>query len=215
MQRTKVRWVVAALFVLASRLVAAPPAANLVLNPDFAQGLAHWQTSFLNPNETKYARNHEWVSVVSAPDGKGKVAKFEFPGPVADSEGVKACSDLIAIDPTPGTSYEFGADVCSAGPSVILFIEGYQADPTQTVSGDNHFAGYVRVYRATLFVKAPKDSWSHELRQIKLPKEKRYCPSFISIKLYAFHPAGQVLFRHVFLRPVAGPPPPAKESPRQ
>jgi hypothetical protein len=176
---------------------------NRVPNPTFADGLKHWIVTFPEPNETKYSRNHQWVSLVPDPaGGTAKVLLFDFPGAVAASEGVKAVTELIKLDGQPGQEFVFGADVFSAGPTQMLFLEGYQVDAAQTEQGNDHYRGYARSYRATLFIREPPGKWATVTRRFKLPKEARYFPTHVLIKLYAYHPAGKAYFRNVYLRPV-------------
>lgn len=198
--RTLLAWLLLAGWLgLAQPLVAGE---NLVTNPDFAQGLAPWNAIFAEPNETKYARNHQWVSVVPAPGGQGQAVKFTLNGAVAASEGVKLCTPLIPLQAAGGQRFEFGADILTEAPSLIVFFEGYQVDATQTDKGNDHFAGFARSYRATLFVKEPAGKWATVRRVITLPTKARYLPSHALLKLYAFHPAGTAYFRNVFLRPL-------------
>jgi len=175
---------------------------NLVANPDFAAGLEPWNAVFAEPNETKYARNHEWVEVVPAPAGEGKAVRFTLNGAVAASEGVKLCTPLIPLKAKGGQAFEFGADIFTDAPSLIIFFEGYQVDATQQDKGNDHFAGYARSYRATLFVKEPPGKWATVRRTLTLPTKERYLPSHALLKLYAFHPAGTAYFRNVILRPL-------------
>jgi hypothetical protein len=171
---------------------------NLIANSGFDQKdnpLAHWIVTFKEKNETKYHRNHKWVSIVTDSD-KGACLQFAFPEDVAASEGVKALTQMIPVK--PDSAYTFGAELKSAGPSVIVFLEGYKVDPEQKQNGHDFFAGYSRIYRATIHVKSPKGLWSREARTIKPPK--RFQPTHMMIKLYAFHPKGKVLFKNVFLR---------------
>jgi hypothetical protein len=199
------RWLALCWLCLAGPLAAGE---NLVANPDFSAGLAPWNATFAEPNETKYARNHQWVEVVAAPGAKGQAVKFSLNGAVAASEGVKLSTPLIPLHAEGGQRFEFGADILTEGPSLIIFFEGYQVDATQQDKGNDHFAGYARSYRATLFVKDPPGKWATVRREITLPKQAKYLPSHALLKLYAFHPAGTAYFRNVYLRPL--PPAPAK-----
>ena len=178
---------------------AAAPGENLVPNPDFKGGtLEQWKATFPEPNETKYARNHQWIAVVDAPKATGKAACFTLNGAVAASEGVKLLTVMMPVE--KGKTYEFGADVYSEGPSPIIFIEGYQKDETQTDDGNDHFKGYARVYRATIFVKNAGGKWATQTRTITPPEKERYQPTFMLIKLYGYYPEGKVYFKNVFLR---------------
>jgi hypothetical protein len=176
---------------------AGPGDANLVRNADFSRGLEHWQVTFLEPNEKKYHRNHEWVEVVSNPDGPGKCLQFSIPPAVAASEGVKAVTPLMPIE--TGVQYEFGADVWTSGTALIIFIEGYREDPEQQTAGDNFYPGYRRIYRKTIQFKGGPGKWQ-TARAVAAPP-KRYQPTHVLIKLYAYYPAGTVRFRNVVLRP--------------
>lgn len=172
---------------------------NLVPNGDFAKGLEGWQVQFLEPNETKYAHNHEWVSVVDAPKASGKAIKFEFGAGPASSEGVKAITGLIPID--PAGSYEFGADLLSTGSTMKIFLEGYKVSPEHQDQGSDQFAGYVRCYRKVIHVKSGVGAWATERQVADIGTLKpRYQPTFVVIKLYAYWPAGTVHYRNVFLR---------------
>lgn len=190
---------------------------NLLVNGKFSDGLKQWKVTFPEANETKYGRNHQWTEVVAAPVGGGKCLQFTLNNAVASSEGVKACSELIKIE--PGATYEFGADVMSAGPSPIIFIEGYKEDPERQETGDNQYPGFVRTYRATIQVKdAGGKNWKPQRREIT-PKgsTKGNQPTHLLVKLYAYYPEGKIWFRNVFLRKVkdAEPPPKSKPSPKK
>ncbi len=188
------------LLLLAASLLRAGD--NLVRNPDFAAGLEHWTATFPEPNETNYSRNHLWVKVVQV-DGKPAL-EYTLSAPVAASEGVKTVSDLIEVD--PARSYEFGAEVWSAAPSLILFLEGYREDPERTEKGNDQYPGYVRTYRATIFVKGEKNAWQTVRRRISpMLKRRDKAPTHVLIKLYAYHPPGVARFRNVFLRAVDTP----------
>jgi len=186
-----------------------PSSKNLVSNPHFDQNLEGWQASFPEANETKYARNSEWITITTVGDDKSKISDddpadpqdkivtFTLSKQVAASEGVKLVSDLMPVDPT--YSYRFGADVQTHGPKPIIFLEGYQVDSERKESGSDQIPGYVRVWRATIHVKEGKGLWQRATRVINFPKQERFRPAFIRIKLYAYHPAGEVSFDNVFL----------------
>ncbi len=177
---------------------------NLVKNSDFTKKLEHWKTSFPEPNETKYAKNDQWVSVVDAPEGKGKALHYTINGTVAASEGVKTCTELIPVDGS--ASYEFGCDVYTKGTAMVIFLEGYQKDPIQTKAGDDKYPGFARSYRATIFPKNGPNQWAPQSRVVNFGKQPaKYKPTHVLIKLYAFYPEGEVFFRNVFLRKVDGP----------
>lgn len=181
---------------------------NLVPNADFSDGLEHWKVTFPEPNETKYAENHKHCSIVRNPDGPGKALLFTIPPKVAASEGVKALTPLIRIDPRK--SYEFGADIRTTGTEPIVFIEAYEEDPSRTEKGSDAYEGFVRTYRATLFakhnVKGRKNEWVRCRREIHpWTKPKRYWPTHMAVKLYAFWPTGEVHWRNVVLREIPRP----------
>lgn len=166
---------------------------NLVPNGDFADGLKGWKVHFPEANEQNYARNHEWLQVT---DGELLVT---MPAKVAALAGVKAVSELIPVSGGPETELEFGAELFSEAPSVIIFIEAYQEDPERTEVGDNQYPGYVRSYRATIHVKAKKGEWATVRRTIKPFKRERYAPSHVLIKLFTYQSAGSVRFRRAFI----------------
>lgn len=176
---------------------------NLVCNGDFSKGLEAWHTTFPEANETKYAKNHECVAVAAAPGAaaNAKAVRFTLTQAVADSQGVKAVTPLMEVD--PAASYEFGAELLTRGPAAIIFIEGYRRDPSQTVAGNDQYPGFVRCYRATIFPKCGPGVWSPQARTVELGRlQGKYRPTHLLIKLYAFHPAGEIFFRNVFLRKV-------------
>ena len=108
---------------------------------------------------------------------------------------------------------EFGAEVYSTGPSPIIFIEGYQVDEERTENGNDRYAGFVRSYRATIHVKNAKGKWAPQSRILHPgAKPKRYRPTHMLVKLYAFHPQGDIYWRKVFLRKVKTPPPERQKS---
>lgn len=199
------RWIAAICLLCGAGLAWAGE--NLVPDPDFRHGLEHWKVRFPEPNETKYANNHQWVSVAAAPGG-GKALKMVSKGSVAASEGVKAVTPMIEIDPEG--SYEFGAETWSSGTAVKIFIEGYQKDPERTEAGADAYPGYVRVYRKTMHVKTPPKKWGKSLQELHFAqRHKRYRPDALLIKLYCYWPAGEVYFRDVTLRPI---PPKEKQK---
>ncbi len=189
-------------FVVLILLTHCARADNLVANPDFSDGFKGWIVHFPEENEQNYSRNHEWIEIAPGPEGKDKAIHFTLSAAVAASEGVKAVTPLMKIEDLPGKAYEFGAEVYSDNPSLILFIEGYQRDPEQQEKGNDHYPGFARSYRATIHVKIPRNQWGQAKRVITLPTQDRYRPSHMLIKLYAFHPAGNAWFRNVYLRPV-------------
>ncbi len=187
------------LLVLGLGLICLPLRAgdNLVANPAFKKRLKEWKVEFPEPNETKYANNHNWIKVVKAPGKAGKKAiEFALSGSVAASEGVKAVTPLLEIE--EGANYEFGAELKSMAPACKIFLEGYKKDPEYTENGNDRYAGFVRVYRATIHVKVPRGKWGVASRVLKPPK--RYQPTHVLIKLYAYWPAGKVYYTNVFLR---------------
>jgi hypothetical protein len=178
---------------------------NLLPDPSLKEGLKHWKTTFPEPNETKYARNHEWVTTESAPKASGKAITFTLNGKVAASEGVKASSPLIPVDAEK--AYEFGADVLSSGCAVKIFIEGYKEDPEYTEAGNDRYPGFRRCYRCVIHYKGKPGQWQQAIQTFPIAKKgkrlalrKRHQPTHVLIKLYAYHPAGTVHFRNVFLR---------------
>ena len=186
---------------------------NLVRNGDFARGLEGWTATFPEANETKYAKNHACVSAADAPNAAAgaKAVKFTLTKSVAESQGVKAVTPLMEVDPV--ASYEFGAELLTLGPSAIIFVEGYRRDPSQTAAGNDQYPGFVRCYRATIQPKCGRGAWSPQARTIELGKlREKYRPTHLLVKLYAFNPAGDIFFRNVFLRKVedkpTAPPPP-------
>ena len=203
------KWMLAAAVCLLAPLLMGPveqkAGGNLVKNGDFAKGLEAWTTTFPGTNETKYAKNHEAVSVADAPGAPAgaKALKFSLSKSVAESQGVKVVTPLLAVGAVP--SCEFGAEVMVRGPSVILFAEGYRADPSQKESGNDQYPGYVRCWRATIFPKCGPGVWSPQARTVNLAKlPERNRPTHILVKLYAYGAAGEVFFRHIFLRNVGG-----------
>ena len=130
---------------------------NLVLNPDFEYGLAYWKADFPAPNETKYADNQKFVSVVDNPDGEGRVVLLDIAPEVASSQGVKAVTRLMRIE--KGASYQFGAEVYTTGSSVKIFLEGYREDPAQNEAGHDKYPGLRRVFRKTIHVRQKANEW--------------------------------------------------------
>lgn len=175
-------------------------AQNLVPNPDFRRGLENWKVRFEEPNETKYARNHEWIEVVADPHDGGRCIQFALTPAVAASEGVKAVTPLIEIE--TGVDYEFGADVMTLGPAVKIMLEGYYVDPEQTAAGGDNYPGFRRIYRKVIHARGATDSWKPFYQDISPPA--RYQPTHVVVKLYAYHPAGQVMFRNVRLSRTQG-----------
>ncbi len=171
---------------------------NLVSNSDFSHGLKDWQVRFAEPNEEKYARNHQWVKDVFTPDdGPGFSLEFKLTPEVAASEGVKAVTGLMEL--ADGVKYEFGADVQTRGPAVKIFVEGYVRDPEQRESGNDQYPGFRRVYRKTIHVKGTIGEWQAWRQTINPPA--RYEPTHAVIKLYAYLNPGLVYFRNVVLQP--------------
>ena len=180
---------------------------NLVANGDFSKGMEAWNATFPEANETKYAKNHECVAVADAPGAAAgaKAVKLTLTKAVAESQGVKAVTPLMEVD--PAASYEFGAELLTRGPSAIIFVEGYRRDPSQTAAGNDQYPGFVRCYRATIQPKCGRGAWSAQARTIELGKLKeKYRPTHLLVKLYAFNPAGEIFFRNVFLRRAQGKP---------
>ena len=169
---------------------------NLVKNGNFTKKLEHWKVEFPETNESKYNDNHRYVKLVAAPRSRGKCVEFTLTAPVAASQGVKAITDFIPI--CQGVTYEYGAEIFRDGPQVKIFIEGYEKDPEQTEAGNDCYLGFSRVYRAPIHVKTNNRAWHTVSRRFEPPKQFR--PSHVIIKLYAYHPAGKVYFRDVFLR---------------
>lgn len=174
---------------------------NLVLNPDFEYGLAYWKADFPAPNETKYADNQKFVSVVDNPDGEGRVVLLDIAPEVASSQGVKAVTRLMRIE--KGASYQFGAEVYTTGSSVKIFLEGYREDPAQNEAGHDKYPGLRRVFRKTIHVRQKANEWG-EWYQVAAAPPARYQPTIVLVKLYGYHPAGKVYFRHVVLEKVRG-----------
>lgn len=175
---------------------------NLLPNGDFGKGLARWKVTFPEANETKYSRNHDWITVVDSPGGGGKAVRFVLSEGVAASEGVKAVTEMVEID--PAGAYEFGADVFTRGPTLKMFIEGYVKEPKQQVAGNDMYPGFVRVYRASIHVRTGPEAWSTQRRVFdlsKAPKANR--PTHVLVKIYAYWPKGEAFYRNVFLRPAA------------
>ncbi|RMD79856.1 MAG: hypothetical protein D6820_07590, partial [Lentisphaerae bacterium] len=139
---------------------------NLIENGDFRQGLKGWKVRFPEANEKKYARNHENVKVVEAPDRPGSFAvSLASYGKTAQSQGVKVVSKLYPVK--RGVEYEFGADVRRDRTGTIIFVEGYRKDPEQKVNGHDYIAGYRRCYRATIHVHEKSTDWVHVSRKIR------------------------------------------------
>jgi hypothetical protein len=116
---------------------------------------------------------------------------------------VKAVTPMIEVDPEG--AYEFGAEVFTRGPTLKMFLEGYVKEPKQTVAGNDMYPGYVRVYRASIHVRAPEGQWSPQTRVFnlaKIPKANR--PTHVLVKIYAYWPKGEAYYRSVFLRPAPG-----------
>ncbi len=204
------KWMLAAAVCLLAPLLMGPveqkAGGNLVKNGDFATGLEAWTAVFPGANETKYAKNQAAVSVADVPGATAgaKALKFSLSRAVAESQGVKAVTPLMAVGAVPAC--EFGAEVMVRGPSVILFAEGYRADPSQKESGNDQYPGYVRCWRATLFPKCGPGVWSPQARTVNLAKlPERNRPTHILLKLYAYGAAGEAIFRNVFLRGAAVP----------
>ena len=174
---------------------------NLVLNPNFEHGLAHWKTEFPEPNETKYGENHKLVSAVDNPDGDGKVVLLDVTPKAAPSQGVKAVTRLMRIE--KDESYRFGAEVYTTGSAVKIFLEGYREDPEQSTAGHDKYPGLRRVFRKTIHVRPKANEWS-EWYQVAAPPPARYQPTIVLVKLYGYHPAGKVYFRNVVLEKVEG-----------
>ncbi len=175
-------------------------AQNLVPNPDFKNGLETWKVRFEEPNETKYAKNHQWIEIISDPKGSGRCMQFSLNPAVAASEGVKAVTPLIEIE--KGVEYEFGAEAMSLGPTVKMMLEGYYVDPDQKAAGGDNYPGYRRIYRKVIHARGAADSWKPFYQTISPPK--RYQPTHVVIKLYAYHPAGKAMFRNVRLEQTTG-----------
>jgi len=169
---------------------------NLIGNGDFSQELATWKISFPEESETVYERNHEWVDVVSNPEGEGSVLQFLLSRSTAASEGVKAVSPLIEIE--AGTEYEFGADILSRGPSAKIILEGYVEDTARTARGADQIPGYRRIYRALIHPKEVSGKeWTSHSRVISPPA--RYQPTHLLLKVFAYWPEGEIYFNNVFL----------------
>jgi len=174
---------------------------NLVKNGEFTKQLEHWKVDFPQPNETKYLENPKWVAVVDNPQGSGTALKFTLNGNVAASQGVKACTEMMEVN--PDANYEFGAELFTKGPTLKVFLEGYIKDEAQQVVGNDFYPGFSRVYRCVIHVRSGQGGWATEKLAARLAKlEKRYKPTHVVIKLYAYWPEGEVYWRNVFLRKV-------------
>ena len=170
---------------------------NRLGNGDFSRGLAEWTVRFPEPNETKYARNHLWVDTVENPLGEGVVARFSLNRSVAASEGVKASTPLLPVE--PGVAYEFGADILSEEPTAKVILEGYVEDAERTARGADQIPGFRRIYRAVIHPKGVSGSvWTSHRRRIAPPS--RHQPTHVLVKLYAYWPEGKIFYDNVFLR---------------
>lgn len=168
---------------------------NLLKNGDFTQSLSHWKIRFDAPTETKYGRNHEWITVERQVQGAPAAIRFTLTPAVAASEGVKASTPLIPLKPE--TAYEFGCRIRSQGPSAKVILEGYQRDPERTDDGADQIPGFKRIYRAVIHPKDISGEWSRHRRVIHPPT--RYQPTHVLIKLYAYLGTGEIHFTDVYL----------------
>ncbi len=187
---------VVVMFLLQNACAGTTSKGNLLKNPGFEKSRigdknlpACWK---LHRIEKKHispqyvARN---ISLVKA-GGKGKSLKFNLTKKAAEGPGIGFVSDMVEID--SGKRYEIKVDIKSYGPKANIFCEGFAQGKRE------------RVYRATMLLDEFSGTWQTFSRM--LPRKSGYAKrrfkpvKWMRVKLYAYHPEGEIFFDNVSLR---------------
>jgi hypothetical protein len=168
---------------------------NLVANPGFetpapdGRGPASWQAV-----ETQMA----WVG---NPDGPGKVLKYDMDEATAGGYGLDFYSDWIPIE--PGAVYRFSCRYKSLGPTPKIFLKGYHAFEAQ----GGYPAQRRETYRRQVHPSGEKGQWNTVTADfVPLATTAAQQPAFLKVDLYAYWPAGVILWDDVVLKKVRDAP---------
>ncbi|NOX96699.1 MAG: hypothetical protein GXO98_01270 [Nitrospirae bacterium] len=167
---------------------------NLIKNPGFEEGRQdnrnlprYWEATEEKHVSPEYVAEN--VSLVPA-GRKGKSLKINLTKRVANGPGLGFLSDWIEI--TPGKEYELKVDVKSRGPKPIIFAIGYGLEKEERKI----------IYRAQKQLRPQSNDWETFSRSFPSQSgSKRFQKvKWLRIKLYAYHPQGDVYFDNVSLK---------------
>lgn len=116
--------------ILALALATARAGTNLVVNGSFSNTndpLTGWKYDYRDTDNSWYADNHEFVSVVEQEGPRRNVLSLKATGLKLDGSGVKV--DSQAIPMVPNAKYKFSVWARSIGSDCRIMIEGYTWRP--------------------------------------------------------------------------------------
>jgi hypothetical protein len=172
-------------------------ATNLAKNGGFEAGKGH--PEFWEPlsNDPKHYQ-HQSVSWIVSPEGKGKCIKFKLNKAIAATYGVAYYGDPIDI--RDGQIYRISIRVRSDGPTVKIFMKHYKLLPP----GPNEKKGQWRETRRAPMncVFEKKGKWQTYVRDFRPHRDDKHDPTITRVELYAYHPAGTVYFDDVIVKKI-------------
>ncbi len=167
---------------------------NLVKNPGFEEGRQDnrnlprdWEATETIHVSPEYIREN--VSLLPA-GRRGDSLRINLTKKVADGPGLGFISDWIKV--TPGKEYELKVDIKSQGPKVIVFAIGYDLEDGQRRI----------IYRAPMHLRPQSNDWETFSRSFPSRSgNKRFAKvKWLRIKLYTYHPQGEVYFDNISLK---------------
>jgi hypothetical protein len=148
--------------------------------------------------------------------GGNRIIRFQFPQVVGDNEGVMYYSQYFPVH--EGAKYRFQCRWRTTGPTVKVFIKGYDEADTvyrsesgpvgaDAAEGDsssrNRPSGKEmrECYRAQLQLKGPSGAWNTHTQDFT-PAQTKYTPRWGRVMLYAYIGAGTVDFDDVVIKEI-------------
>ena len=174
---------------------------NLVRNPGFEQADAS------GTNPANWQAVEAQMAWTPNPDGAGKVLKYDMNQETAESYGLDFYSDFIDIE--PGATYRFSCRYKSLGPTPKIFLKGYAwFEPSSGYAGQ-----WRETYRRQVHPSGPQGRWNSVTADF-VPEalKAEQAPRRLKVDLYAYYPAGVILWDDIVLKQVRDAPHPAPEG---